>query len=246
MWRHRLQYIEQVGLDLPSVNMDFGTAIHAACEHFLRTKVIDKRIFLDKLKELWSEHADKVPDDYTAVAFKQFGKEGLAILPEVPGWLDETFPGWEFIDAEHLLYEPIVGQPHAFKGYIDGVIRAPSVKVRQKWVYWLLDWKGCGWGWHPKKKSDPLVKAQLILYKNYWAAKTRTDPDDVKCGFVLLKRTAKAGDHCELVRVSTTDLMMGRSLKMVTNMVVSVKRGMAIKNRASCTFCEYFNTPHCT
>jgi hypothetical protein len=243
-WRHRLKYVQKVGMDLPGVNLDFGTSVHAACEDFLRTKVMKKNLFLSTLKGLWEEHAKLVPDDFTVEAFKRFGKEGTSILPDVPGFLDATFPGWEYVDAEHALYEPLDGHPHAFKGYIDCIIRAPGPKGKP--LTWLLDWKTCSWGWSAEKKSDPLVRAQLVYYKNFWSTKTGTDPKDVRCGFVLLKRTAKPGNHCELVTTSVGDTTTGRSLQVINNMVASVKRGIAIKNRTSCTFCPYLNTEHCT
>jgi len=243
-YRHKLQHIDHIDADLPSVHMDFGTAMHAACEHYLRTRKMVKRIFLDKLKELWTEHAVRLPGDYTTDAFTQFGKEGLAILPEVPAWLDATFKNWEFIDAEHYLYEPIEGHPHAFKGYIDGVILCDG--PFKKRLVWLLDWKTCGWGWKREKKEDDMVKAQIILYKNYWSIKTGTDPKDVRCGFVLLKRTAKAGARCELFSVSVGEVTTRRSLQVVNNMLTSIKAGVTKKNRASCTFCQFYQTPHCT
>jgi hypothetical protein len=168
----------------------------------------------------------------------------MSILPDVPKWLDEQFPGWEFIDAEHALYEPLDGFPHAFKGYIDLIIKAPG--ARGKPVYWLLDWKTTSWGWSMYKKNDELIRAQLILYKNFWSKKTNTDPKDIRCGFILLKRTAKPGSHCELVTASVGEVTTGRSLKVINSMVSSVKKGIAIKNRDSCMFCKFYNTPHCT
>jgi len=33
---------------------------------------------------------------------------------------------------------------------------------------------------------------------------------------------------------------------VVSNMITSVKRGIALKNRDSCTYCEYKGTEHCT
>jgi hypothetical protein len=243
-YRHKLKFVDKIEIARPGVHMDFGTAIHAACERYLNTRVMDEKIFLKKLHELWKLNVDKFPNDYTVEAFKQFAKEGLAILPEVPGWLEENFPEWELIDAEHMLYEPIEGQSQAFKGFIDGVISCKGPKG--KTLIWLLDWKSCSWGWPSEKKGDPNVCSQLVLYKNYWSVKTDTDPKDVRCGFVLLKRTAKPGKHCELVTTSAGEVTTQRSLKVINNMVVSIKRGIALKNRSSCKWCDYYATPHCT
>lgn len=243
-YRHKLQFISKIGLFRPGIHMDFGTAIHSACENFLKTKTMNVNVFTDKLSELWKEHQPLNVEEFTQQAHEQFIIEGLAILAEVPGWLDEQFPGWEFIDAEHYLYEKIENQPHAFKGFIDCIIVAPG--SRGKMITWLLDFKTTSWGWNTYKKSDDMVRAQLVLYKNYWAVKTGNDPKDVRCGFVLLKRSAKLGAHCELITTSVGDVTTGRSLKIINNMVTSVKRGIALKNRASCTYCDYRGTEHCT
>lgn len=243
-WRHKLQFVDKVDMFRPGVHMDFGTAVHSACEHFLKTKVMDEKVFLRKLHALWKEHEPLDQKAYTVVAFKQFAKEGRTILPEIPAWLDETFPGWTYVAAEHQLYEPLVGQPHAFKGFIDCVITAPG--LRGKLLTWVLDFKTTSWGWQGSKKADPNVIAQLVLYKNFWSVKTGTDPRDVRCGFILLKRAAKPGAHCELVTTSVGEVPTKRALTVIDNMISSVKRGVAIKNRNSCKFCDYYATPHCT
>jgi hypothetical protein len=243
-FRHKLKFVDKVPTIDVGVHADFGTACHAACEHFMRTRVMDLKIFKTTFYELWKEHAPNLPEEYTVEAFKQFAQEGLALLPEVPSWLDETFPGWAYVDAEHLLYEPIPGRQYAFKGYIDAIITCPG--PRGKLLTWLIDFKTCGWGWKSEKKSDPNVCAQLVNYKNFWSTKTGTDPKDVRCAFVLLKRNAKPGKHCEMVTTSAGEVTTNRALKVINNMVVSVERGIAIKNRANCTWCKFYNTPHCT
>jgi len=243
-YRHKLKFVQKLGEDIPGVHLDFGTSVHAACENYLKTRQMDRKVFLNMLKQLWEDHQAKLPDKFTPESFKQFGKEGMSILADVPEWFDKAFPGWEYVDAEHALYEPLEGFPHAFKGFIDVVIRAPG--PRSKMLTWLLDWKTCSWGWSMEKKNDPLVRAQLVLYKNFYSKKMNIDPKDIRCGFILLKRTAKPGSHCELVTTSVGDVTTGRSLKVINNMVTSVKRGIAIKNRSSCTFCDFYNTPHCT
>lgn len=241
-YRHRLKYVLKIDLGQPGPLLDFGTAVHASCEDYLRTREMKPSIALDMIRAIWEKNA----------ALKGFEPEGLdryvqeaqGILADVPSWMEATFPGWKFVDAEHYLYEPIEGRPHAFKGFIDGVITCDG--PRGKTLVWLLDWKTTSWGWSSDKKSDPMVRAQLTLYKNFWSTKTGTDPRDVRCGFVLLKRTAKPGTRCELVTSSVGDVTTGRALQVVNNMVASVKRGIAIKNKASCEYCDYKGTEHCT
>jgi hypothetical protein len=194
------------------------------------------------IKDVWGKN--KELKGFEPAGLNQFLKEAEEILADVPKFVEETFPDWEYVDAEHELYEPIEGTTHAFKGFIDGIIKAKG--ARDKSVIWLIDWKTSSWGWSREKKSDELVRAQLVLYKNFWATKMNVDPKDVRCGFVLLKRSAKPGNHCELVTTSVGDVTTGRSLKVINNMISSVKRGVAIKNRSSCMFCDYRETEHCT
>lgn len=242
-FRHRLKHVLKIDLgDESAPLMDFGTAAHASCEDFLQTRKMDPTISEKMIRAVWEEK--KLIKGYEPETVERYVTESNNVLADVPAWMEETFPDWEFVDAEHYLYEQIEGKPHAFKGFIDGIIRCKG--PRGKMLTWLLDWKTTSWGWKAEKKSDPIVCAQLVLYKNYWSTKTGTDPKDVRCGFVLLKRTAKEGKHCELVTTSVGDVTTGRSLKVINNMVTSVKRGIAIKNRANCTWCDYYNTEHCT
>lgn len=241
-FRHKLKFVFKIDLGRPGPLMDFGTAVHASCEGFLKTRVMDTSRATNMIREVWAKNAEL--KGFEPAGLDGFIKEAEAILADVPAWMEENFPNWEYIDAEHFLYEPIEGHPHAFKGFIDGVIRCDG--PRGKKLIWLIDWKTTSWGWTMDKKSDDMVRAQLVLYKNFWSTKTGTDPKDVRCGFVLLKRSAKPGHHCELVTASVGDVTTGRSLKVVTNMISSVKKGIAIKNRGSCTYCDYKDTPHCT
>ena len=241
-YRHKLKHVLKIDLSKPGPLMDFGTACHAACERFLKTRVMDPTIATDMIRKVWEKNKE-VPG-FEPAGLDRYLSEAEAILADVPKWMEETFPGWEYVDAEHYLYEPIEGSNHAFKGFIDGVIKCKGPK--NKTLIWLIDWKTTSWGWTADKKADVMVRAQLVLYKNFWSTKTGTNPKDVRCGFVLLKRTAKPGAHCELITTSVGDVTTERSLKVINNMLSSVKKGIAIKNRSSCEYCDYRNTPHCT
>ncbi len=240
-FRHKLKYVQKIDLGKPGPLLDFGTAVHASCENFLKTRKMDASIATKMIESVWKKNV--LIEGFEPKTLPNFIAEANSILADVPTFVDQTFPNWEFLDAEHQLYEPIDGQPHAFKGFIDGVIRAKN--SRNKDVVWLLDWKTTSWGWGREKKEDPMVRAQLVLYKNFWSEKMKVDPKDVRCAFVLLKRSAKPGNHCELVTTSVGDVTTGRSLKVLNNMLACVKKGVAIKNRASCQYCDYKGTEHC-
>jgi len=241
-WRHKTKYVKKIDLGKPGVALDFGTAMHSGCEHFLKTKTIDLSIVVNSLNAAWDKNKDI--KQYSAASLVSYMAEAKSILADLPAWFDKTFPNWEFIDAEHYLYEQIGELPYAMKGYIDGIIVCDG--ARGKKIIWIIDFKTTSWGWGIEKKTDPMVLAQLVIYKNFWAIKTNTNPKDIRCGFALLKRTAKPGSHCELIQVSVGPVSTQRSLKVVTNMIASVKRGIALKNKSACTWCDYKDTEHCT
>jgi hypothetical protein len=242
-YRHNLFHVKKLDFSKPSPILEFGTAVHSACENYLLKREMIPQIAFDELDAAWKKHEGK--SDFTQEVLDKCKSDASLILAEVPQFLDDSFPEWQAIDAEHQLYEPIVGHPHAFKGFIDGVIKAKG--KRGETIYWIIDWKTSARGWFRDKRSDPMMAAQLALYKNYWHQKNQQIPfKDVRCGFVILKKLAKPGQHCELIPVSLGEVPINRSLKIVNNMISAVKKGIAIKNRDSCQWCEYKNTENCT
>jgi hypothetical protein len=200
-------------------------------------------ICINHLQEAWKKNEGV--DGFTQAAYTSAVVESTAILAEIPTFLDENFPEWSVVDAEHALYEPIEGHSHAFKGFIDGVIKCKGKRGED--LYWIIDWKTSNRGWFREQKQDVTKQYQLALYKNYWSKKHPDVPfKDIRCAFVILKKSAKQGNHCELFAVSLGEVPVQRSLKVVNNMVTSVKKGLVIKNRDSCQWCEYKGTVHCT
>lgn len=241
-FRHRLTHVKKIDVFKPSPILEFGTAVHASCEDYLLTRQMKESICIDHLAKAWKDNEGK--EGFDEISFNSALRDAKAILAEVPSFLDTNFPGWEVVDAEHQLYEPVDNHPHAFKGFIDGVIKCKGKRGED--LIWIIDWKTSANGWRKEKRSDPMVQAQLALYKNYWLQKNPTyQMKNVRCGFAILKKSAKPGQHCELFAVSLGEVPIGRSLKIVSNMISSVKKGIALKNRDSCTYCEYKGTEHC-
>lgn len=241
-WSHKLKQVNKIDLDKQNWGSSFGTAIHAAHEHFIRTHEMKPEIALDLIKKSFEEGQFKDREG-ELLDVNVFLQQARNILSTIPTFYDETFKNWKCIDAEHELYEPIEGHPYFFKGFIDAII---SCDWRGKRVIFMIDAKTSGWGWSAEKRSDELTKAQLILYRNYWAKKTGTDPKNIRLGFVILKRTAKPGNNCELITVSVGNVTTGRALNVINNMIASMDRKMFLKNKTSCMFCPYKMTEHCT
>lgn len=235
-WKHKLVYIDKIDLFKPNANVSFGTIVHAECETYLKTRQFDRARLEKTLRETWDKHqfAD----------CEKWLKEGLFLLDEIPAYLDITFENWTCISAEHALYEPIENHDIKFKGFIDGMIRAKN--KRGKDCLWVIDWKtSSSRGWRTEKKQDFLVQAQIALYKSYCSQKFEIDPKDIKCGFVLLKRGSKQGKSCELVEISAGPVMLEKSNKLVSSMINGVMSGIAVKNRMSCTYCDFKSTDSC-
>jgi hypothetical protein len=181
--------------------------------------------------------------DFGAKSRKRAHDDVEPIADDVPAFMDAEFPGWQFVSAESKLYEPIGETGVAFKGFIDGVIIAAG--KRGEPLTWIIDWKTSNRGWFRDKREDFTTKMQLILYKNYWSKREEEKLKDVRCAFVILKKNAKAGEHCELFPVSVGEVTVKRSLQQIGNMVSSVKRGMSIKNKNNCKWCDFKETVHC-
>lgn len=249
-FRHKVRHVDGIDLGKPSSILYFGTAVHASCEDYAKTLVMKPEIAHALLREAFEKHkGEKSFDDAELTKMLQ---QATDILADVPTFLDETFPGWKTIAAEHYLYEPLSDTKphHAFKGYIDLVLTCPNPKQHHNItpLTWILDWKTTNSYWSADKKSDPLVTGQLAGYKHYYMQETKTAHlmKQVRTGFILLKRNAKPGQHCELVTVSVGDVTAARTLKVINNCVSSIQRGIALKNREACRWCDYYKTEYCT
>lgn len=241
-YRHKLVHVKKIDLSKPSPILEFGTAVHSSCEKYLLTRELDIQLCHKALEKAWEKNSNF--EEFSEKTLKTAKTESEIILSELPAFLDREFPDWVAVDAEHALYESVEGHPHAFKGFIDGVIKCKGKRGED--LYWIIDWKTSANGWRKEKRSDEMTKAQLALYKNYWYKKNPQVPfKDIRCAFAILKKSAKPGQHCELFSVSLGEVPIGRSLKIVSNMISSVKKGIALKNRDSCTYCEYKGTEHC-
>jgi len=235
-FRHKLLYIDGLSTFDASVHTVFGTAVHEACENFLKTGEMDPAIATNMIVDEWKNYGFEDVDPWLDKAEK--------ILAEVPDFLNENFGEWEPIEAEEQLYETIQNDTLKFKGFIDAIIKTRDKKGND--VYWIIDWKTTSWGWHVNKKRDFKVNAQLMYYKQFWAAKHDIPEKSVKIGFVLLKRDGKTGKRCELLPVSFGPKSKEKVDKQLRGMLKSVRSGMFIKNRLSCRFCEFYETEYCT
>jgi len=255
-WKHKLKYVDG-HKEGDTEHTTYGHAIHGALQDWL---LEGSSAWFDWEERIEACHAE-VTKAFETLNFNP-GEQVLVdewmapidgILHKVPGWMDETFPGWKPFAAELPLFEPLEKQTNKwFKGFIDAVIRVPkapkkgSKKAVAGYIYWILDWKTTSWGWDSKKKQDKYKRMQLALYKHFFHKLTGIPLEDIRCGFVLLKRTAKKGNHCELIEVSVGDKTRQDALDLVSLTVSLIAKRYWLKNRNSCRFCDFRGTPLCT
>jgi hypothetical protein len=240
--RHLLQYLKHIDLDSASIHTEFGRVLHDILEEFLKTRVIpaDLTASLEELDKLLAA-INVVPDK------SMFHDQIAPMLEQLPAFMETEFPGWEFVDSEHRLYEDTPLSKWKFKGYIDCIIKVPDPKVPGKYRFKVIDWKTCESFWSPMKENDPKKQLQLVLYKLFWAAKTNTPLEDIDCGFVLLRRKVTRLDktRCKFIPVTVGEKKLQDGQAIIKDMTKRVTRGMFGKNRANCRWCQYKQTEHC-
>ena len=254
-WRHKLLYLVGITEEVKSPYLTYGSLMHNAVEAFLNGAPRDIEDVLAELRKSWEELGFDTADFISRQTLRSkaqgwnYNHDGVDAwctsaqncLEALPVFLDTEFPGWKPVSAEYKLYEDIEGVEFGkFKGFIDSVIELPNGK------HVILDWKTAGpRGWSFDKRNDFLVQAQVILYKSYWMKITGKPSRDVKTAFVLLKRNSKVKSAIGIVEVGSGPKMVEDASKLVISMIKSMQRGFAIKNRYSCTYCEFKDTEHC-
>lgn len=244
-YRHFLTYVQKLDMFVPNVHVAVGTATHNTIENFLKTKEMDPQIARNYLLQYLEENKDHEKFQKFNVDVEM--KRIESILGDVPGYLDTTYPNWEFEAAEEPLMENIgkLVEGHdeiSFKGFIDCIISTPTKTGKQ---YHLIDWKTASRPWGRDKIQNDDVSMQLRLYKKFWSEKHNVEMKDIRCAFIVLIKTAKPGKHCQKIDVSVGEVSSKRSLNIIDDMLTSVKNGMKIKNRTSCRYCDFKDTPHC-
>lgn len=241
-YRHYLKYIAAINLDSANEYTEYGKTMHDAMQVYLKDRVFPP---FDKIRETVRKVLTELKSE------KKLDIEGYVeavepTLTRAAQWLDIEFPGWEFVSAEEELLES-TGHDKAFKGFIDAVIKIPS-KVAGEFIYWILDWKTCEVFWHLQKQQDPKKQLQLILYKHFWSKKHNIDLKDIRCGFVLLRRKVNKEnkERCMLVTVSVGPKTLEKGIDTIDNFIFHIKKEYRTKNRASCKYCVYKDTEHCT
>ena len=242
-YKHKLMYIDGISGFQGNEYTCFGTALHSVCE-FGVVGVLDKIDFEDHFQTIFENELKSLPKsvELREKLVEEMKNQAEPIHTQVLGALDKYFGEYEVHAVEEKLFEKITeftADNCDFKGFIDLAVKTPDGK------YHILDWKTCSWGWDMKRKSDRMTTYQLTLYKKFWCEKNNIDPSMVETHFGLLKRTAKK-NNVEIFRVTSGPRKMENATKFLFKAVTAIHRGIKIKNRMSCRYCDFNKTENCS
>lgn len=238
-YKHKLVYIDKLPGFKGNEYTAFGTAIHSVCERLVFDSEINKeehfrKSFLNELKELRDIGVELNPK-----MIREMKSQGEFLCKDILPSLKDYFPEYEVVSVEEELYEKFEDTGTNYKGFIDLVLKTPDGK------YHIIDWKTCSWGWDMKKKSERMTTYQLTYYKNFYSKKHNIDLGNIETHFALLKRTAKK-NNVELFRVTSGNRKINNALELLKKSLSNINSKKFIKNRLSCSRCEFKGTQHCT
>ena len=226
----------------------FGTAIHDTAEKLLLKEEIEKLSQKEEddfdpnffFKKRFKEELSKLPKEKISESMiTEMKKQGLEIIPEILPGLKKYFGDYSLVQTEYELRQPIKDYDSMdFYGFVDLILKTTDGK------YHIVDWKSCSWGWDMKKRTSKEYTYQLTYYKYFLSKQLGIELSDIETHFALLKRTAKK-NRVEIFRVTSGDRKIKNALNILENCVTNVEKQNFIKNKLSCSSCEFKKTVYC-
>jgi len=266
-----LQYQLKKGIQMPNMNLTFGTAIHVSIQEYLKTmyevsgKAADEMdvisLFEKTLKEEYTKQLESNGNVHfsTKKEFTEYYEDGVEILNWFKKHRKEYFSirGYELVGIEiPLLFNISPTHPNIlFKGSIDFILYDEK---DEKFI--IIDFKTSRQGWKDKDKQDEIKMQQLILYKEYFSKLFNIDVDHIDVQFFILKRKIWENSDYVQKRVQTHEPASGKGkrnkahgsiLKFIQecfnadNSYVT-ERTFEKSVTPLCKYCQYNNTPDCT
>jgi ATP-dependent exoDNAse (exonuclease V) beta subunit len=244
-WKHKISWIDRIRTS--SVYAVFGTAVHETLDQIAKNKLVSveeqQKYFEESFSKNISELSADVREKISEKILIELTEQGRSLVPLVMPALYARFGNFTILNSEEPLFEQIKEvsekiEGFCFKGFVDLIIRDPSEIIH------VLDFKSCAWGWDIRRRTDTMVTYQLTLYKHFYAQKYNLDIEKIKTGFILLKRTAKK-DRVEYIPVTSGAKKTENAMNMLTTAVYNIHRNIRIKNRLSCSKCDFYKTIHC-
>ena len=235
-FKHKLMYIDRVKGFVGNEFTAFGKAIHELCEYSIVGILEDQEDFFNLAFER-ELSAINLEENKLITEMKSQAK---SLIPNIIPEVKKTFGDYEVFSIEEKLYEDIndVEFDYKMKGFIDLVLKTDDGK------YHIIDWKTCSWGWDAKKRSSKMVTYQLTLYKKFFCQKHNIDPALVETHFALLKRTAKKS-QVEIFRVTSGPRKTQNATDLLATAIKHITKKNHVKDRRSCSGCEFYKTENC-
>lgn len=252
-FKFKITRVDKVRLFEGNEYSTFGTALHDTTELLLlkeKQKNLNEGIKdeteLDPysfFKSRFKEELLKIPKekletigDKTILEMKKQGEE---LIPLILPAMKKYFGEYETVQTEYELRQPVDNNSSMdFYGFIDCIIKTPDGK------YHIIDWKTCSWGWDMQKRTSKEYTYQLTYYKHFFAKQLGIDPSMIETYFALLKRTAKK-DKVEIFRVTSGPRKVNNALNILDQCVKNVEKDNFVKNKLSCSQCEFHRTIYC-
>ena len=105
-YRHNLVHIKKLSLFKPSPALDFGTAVHASCEHYLLTREMKPEIAFDSMEKAWATNSTPENPDFTqaSLAKSKLDNESSLLERQKKLWASEIGTKND-LDTRELAYK---------------------------------------------------------------------------------------------------------------------------------------------
>lgn len=192
----KLMYIDKHKPDDSNIHLLFGTSMHEVLQTYLTVafeesaKKADKMDLSGMLYETMIREYKKVMEKggepfTNRTQMDEFYRDGVEILEYIRKKRTEYFPtkNYRLLGVEIPLLEKIDDYNVYLMGFIDLVIL--DERDNQITIY---DFKTSTRGWGEKDKKNENKKAQIIIYKEYFAKQYNLPVDNIEVVFFILKR----------------------------------------------------------
>lgn len=196
-WKWKLMYVDKHKPSDPSIHLTFGTSFHETLQHYLQV-VFEKSVKEADSIDFGAYLRDRMSYNYkitlaqnkglhysNRTQLNEFHQDGVAILNFIRKKRTEYFPTqhYKLLGVEIPLLERIGNTNVFLNGYIDLVI----LDERDNLIT-IYDIKTSTKGWTDKEKKDENKKAQIIIYKEYFAKQFNLPVDNIEVVFFIVRR----------------------------------------------------------
>jgi hypothetical protein len=241
-YRFKLGNIDKIRLRKQSIDTIFGTLLHNCIQDYLFQN-IDIEVVKKKFIRIWKRFCKLYVKHLNWQKISQFLFAGVNIIKHVPA----AFEGYTAIAVEEKLEIPI-GEKHEhvnFKGYVDLVLKNKDDKLL------IADLKTAKSAYMFGKYLDAMKRNQLRYYRHFYAKKHNLKAEDIDTCFIVLEKDPASKAPIQFLNEKVTTRTTNNSLKIIDNLIESVKKEEFPKNKESCWNekggfgCNYYKTEHC-